>query len=353
MSQTLTGPLTGGIVPGGLTGQQLSAITRRAVRPVVTVQIYQAHPLLSLLFQNAQRVKGGVSMITIPTQGQSFVSFNWGDFSGTFPQPQDVAAINNAQFNVKMGMVPIGFFGMEGIIQSSEVIIPKLRVVTSDAATVIRQSLAQALYGTGYNKPQQLDSLSDAYDAGLNTPVYGGITRAGAPWWQGQYYPNSANVASNRASLASAIVRVQTAAGGEGPDFGVMNPADWATLLTDFIGIEQMQLTPQSQIGRDGHTNSGFRAIQVLGVPIFPDPFCPRGEMYLINTKYLALYMSDYLNFAFTGFHSLIPLGQLASIGVLLAGLDVVCSKPSSGAHFTGLSTPGWNLSSPSLPAVI
>ena len=250
-------------------------------------------------------------------------------------------------------MVPVGFFGMEAIIQSSEVIIPKLRVVTSDAATVIRQSLAQALYGTGYNKPQQLDSLADAYDAGTNCPTYGGIPRAGNPWWQGQYYPNSANVASNRASLASAIVRTQTAAGGEAPDFGVMNPADWATLMTDFIGIEQMHITPQNMIGRDGATNSGFRAIQVLGVPIFPDPFCPRGEMYLINTKYLALYMSDYLNFAFTGFQSLIPLGQLASIGVLLAGLDVVCSKPSSGAHFTGLSTPGWNQSSPSLPAVV
>lgn len=353
MSQTLTGPLTGGIVPGGLTGQQLSAITRRAVRPVVTVQIYQNHPMLAFLMQNAQRAKGGVSMITIPTQGQSFVSFSWGDFSGTFPQPQDVAAINNAQFNIKMGMVPIGFFGMEAIIQSSEVIIPKLRVVTSDAATVIRQSLATALYANSYNQPQVLDSLVAAYDAGTLAPSYGGIARAGNVWWQGQYYPNSANVLSNRASLATAIVRTQTAAGGEAPDFGVCNPADWATLLTDFIGIEQMQITPQNQIGRDGHTNSGFRAIQVLGTPIFPDPFCPRGEMYLINTKYLALYMSDYLNFAFTGFQSLIPLGQLASIGVLLAGLDLVCSKPSSGAHFTGLSTAGWSQSSPALPAVV
>lgn len=353
MSQSLTGPLTGGVVPGGLIGQQLSAITRRAVRPVVTVQIYQNHPLLSFLFQNAQRARGGVSMITIPTQGQSFVAFNWGDFSGTFPQPQDVAAINNAQFNIKLGMVPIGFFGMEGVIQSSEVIIPKLRVVTSDAATVIRQSLAQSLYANSYNQPQVLDSLVAAYDAGVNAPSYGGITRAGNTWWQGQYYPNAGSAASNRASLATTIVQVQTAAGGEAPDFGVMNPADWATLLTDFIGIEQMQMTPQNQIGRDGHTNSGFRAIQVLGVPIFPDPFCPRGEMYLINTKYLALYMSDYLNFAFSGFHSLIPLGQLASIGVLLAGLDVVCSKPSSGAHLSGLNTQAWNLSSPSLPAVV
>ena len=39
------GGLSGGIVPGGAIGAQLSAITRRAAVPSVFVQIYQAHPL--------------------------------------------------------------------------------------------------------------------------------------------------------------------------------------------------------------------------------------------------------------------------------------------------------------------
>jgi hypothetical protein len=251
-----------------------------------------------------------------------------------------------------MGMVPIGFFGMEAIIQSSEVIVPKLRVVTTDAATVIRQSLATAIYGGYSGVANSIDSLPAAYDNGTNYATYGGITRSGNNWWQGQYYPN-VNPITSRAAMATQIMRVQTGAGGEKPDFGVMNPADWATLLTDFIGIEQIHTTPQNMIGRENITNSGFSAIQVLNVPIFPDPFCPRGTMYLINTKYLAMYINDYLNFAFTGFHSLIPLGQLASIGVLLCGLDVICSKPSSGAIFTGLSTPAWTQSSPNLPAVV
>ena len=38
-----------GISPGGGLGAQLAAMTRRAVIPVVTVQVYQTHPLLSLL----------------------------------------------------------------------------------------------------------------------------------------------------------------------------------------------------------------------------------------------------------------------------------------------------------------
>src|SRR5208282_6483291 len=107
-----TGPIPGGITPSGAIGQQLAAITRRAFIPVVFTQIYQAHPLLSLFLQNAQRARGGISQVTIPTQGSSFTSFSWGSFAGDFPMPEDEAAIQDAQFNLKLGMVPIGFFGM-------------------------------------------------------------------------------------------------------------------------------------------------------------------------------------------------------------------------------------------------
>src|SRR5580700_2023841 len=155
---TFQTPVSGGLTPGGSIGAQLAAITRRAVIPSVFVQIYQSHPLLSLLWANAQRAKGGVGQITIPTQGASFVQFSWGSFAGDFPMPEDQAAIENAAFNLKLGMVPIGFFGMEAIVQSSEVIIPKLRAVSSDAAVVIKQAIAQSLYANNSANGQALDS---------------------------------------------------------------------------------------------------------------------------------------------------------------------------------------------------
>jgi hypothetical protein len=341
---------SGGIVPSGQLGAQLSAITRRAVIPSVVVQIYQSHPLFSLLFANAQRARGGVGQITVPTQGASFTSFSWGSFAGDFPMPEDQAAIENAQFNLKLGMVPIGFFGMEAIIQSSEVIIPKLRAVMSDAAVVIKQALAQSIYSNNYANPQALDSLSQAYDDGTNVPSYGGIPRAGNDWWKGQYIPNSAGITS-RVGMATTIARVTQGAGGETPDFGVMSFADWATLMADYQGYEQYQTRPKSMYGENDTVNTGFRAIQVLNTPIFPDPFCPRGEMYLINSKYTALYMSEYAPLTFSGFQSAIPQGQIADIGVLITALDLVCTKPSSGAHLTGLTGAAWpnNLQTPAV----
>lgn len=338
---TFQPPIASGILPGGATGAQLAALTRRAVIPSVFVQIYQSHPLLSLFLQNAQKAKGGAPQIVIPAQGSAFTSFSWGGFAGDFPMPEDKAAIQNAMFNLKLGMVPIGFFGMEAIVQSSEVIIPKLRAVMSDAAVVIKQAIATSLYANNTAAPTAIDSLVQAYDNGGLAASYGGITRAGNAFWQGQFLPNSGGI-SNRSGMAVTLTRVQTGAGGEAPDFAVMNPADWASLMTDFMGYEMYQTTPKSKYQKDDVVNAGFRAIQVLDTPIFPDPFCPRGEMYALNSRYIAMYLSEFAPFVFSGFESTIPQGQIADIGVLITALDLVCAKPSSGAHITGLTGAAW-----------
>ena len=339
---TFQTPVASGITPGGALGAQLAAITNRAFIPSVFVQIYQSHPLLSLLLSQAQRAKGGVSGVTIPTQGASFTQFSWGSFAGDFPMPEDQAAIENAQFNLKLGMVPIGFFGMEAIVQSSEVIIPKLRAVMSDTSVVMKQALAQSLYANNTANSNALDSLPMCYDNGTNVATYGGIPRAGNAWWQGQLITNAGGK-SNRVGMATLLTQVMAGAGGESPDFAVMSPPDWATLMSDFMGAENYYTRPRSIYGKDDVVNAGFRAIRVLDTPIFLDPFCPVGTMYMINSRYLAMYLSEYAPFVFSGFESTIPLGQIASIGVLISALDLVCAKPSSGAQIQGLTGPAWN----------
>jgi hypothetical protein len=342
-----------GLVPGGALGAQLAAITRRAFVPSVFVQIYQSHPLLSLLMANAQTARGGISQVTFPIQGASFVQFNWGSFAGDFPLPTDSAAIQDAQFNLKLGMVPIGFFGMEALLQSSEVVIPKLRAVMSDAAVVIKQSYAQALYANNFANTQAWDSLFQAYDDGTNVPSYGGITRQGTQYWQGQLINGAGGTATTRAGMAGLLTRVQNGAGGEASDYAVMHPANWATLMTDFMNLEMFTTKPRSIYDKDDLVNTGFRAIRVLDTPIFLDPFCPLGEMYMINSRYLSLYMSEYAPMTFSGFESQIPVGQISDIGVLISASDLCCSKPSSGAHITGITGAAWPNLPNTQPAVI
>ena len=348
------GPITGnGITPGGILGSQLAAITRRAFIPSVYVQVYQSHPLLSLFFSNAKAARGGVSQITIPVQGSSFVSFNWGSFAGDFPMPTDAAAIQNSQFNLKLGMIPIGFFGMEAIVQSSEVVIPKLRAVMSDAAVVMKQAYAQSLYAPNYANTQAWDSLQMAYDDGTNVPAYGGITRAGNNFWNGQYITGTGSAMTTRVGAAQLLTRIQSGAGGEAPDYMVMNPANWAALMADFMNLEMFTTTPRSIYGKDDVVNAGFRAIRVLDTPIFPDPVCPLGEAYAINSRYTGLYMSEYAPMTFSGFESQIPVGQISDIGVLISCADLVCAKPSSGAHIVGITGSAWPNVPGTSPSVI
>jgi hypothetical protein len=348
------GTLTGsGITPAGMLGAQLAALTRRAFIPSVYVQIYQSHPLLSLFMANAKAARGGVSQITIPIQGSSFVNFSWGSFAGDFQMPTDAAAIQDAQFSLKLGMVPIGFFGMEAIVQSSEVVIPKLRAVMSDAAVVIKQAYAQSLYSNNYSNSQAWDSLAQAYDDGTNVPSYGGVARSTGSFWSGQLITNTGAAATTRVGMAQLLTRIQQGAGGEAPDYAVMNPANWATLMADFMNLEMFTTTPRSIYGKDDVVNAGFRAIRVLDTPIFPDPFCPLGTGYVVNSRYTGLFMSEYAPMTFSGFESQIPMGQISDIGVLISASDLVCSKPSSGAQITGITGTAWPNVPGTYPAVL
>lgn len=347
---TLTGS---GITPGGALGAQLAALTRRAFIPSVYVQVYQSHPLLSAFMANAKAARGGVSQITIPVQGSSFVSFNWGTFAGDFPMPTDSTAIQNAQFSLKLGMVPIGFFGMEALVQSSEVVIPKLRAVMSDAAVVIKQAYAQSLYLNNAANTQAWDSLPMAYDDGTNVSSYGGISRSTGSFWSGQLITNTGAAATTRVGVAQLLTRIQNGAGGEAPDFMVMNPANWAELMSDFMSLEMFTTRPRSIYDKDDAVNAGFRAIRVLDTPIFPDPFCPLGSAFAINSRYTGLYMSEYAPMTFSGFESQIAVGQISDIGVLISCSDLVCAKPSSGAQITGVQGQAWPNVPGTVPAVI
>ena len=328
-----------GIVPSGAIGNELVALTRRAFIPRLVVQIYQATPLLGLLMRNAQRAKGGVSQVTVPVQGASFVNFSWSDYSGVFPQPPVQTAAQNAEFNLKLGVVPIPFLGMEALVQSSEVVIPILKARMADAKTVAVQSLSAALFTNNSAVPgqTQIDSLLQAYDDGTNVTTYGGLSRTTNSFWKSTLV-TSAGAISTRIAFIKKIVQTTALSGGESPDFVVMAPGDWTTLMTDFMSSETFFTNPSSRYREDDIVNAGFRGLMLGDTPIFMDPFCPQGTAYLINSRYLAFYMSEDAPFAFSGFYSSIPNLQIANIGVVIVACNVICTKPISGMRITGIT---------------
>lgn len=344
-------PISGsGVVPssGGIYNE-LASVTRRAFVNKLVVQIYFASPSLFYLMGNSQRAAGGLSQVTIPLQGQSMVQGQFTGYGGGFNSPVITPGIQNGQWNLAYWVVPIPLPFGETIIQSTETVIPILKARMNDAYATTRQNVARLLYTNNSANPLAPDSFQSAFDNGTNFPTYGGINRlaAGNQAFQGQYINagvgsiwntnySTATIGWNRQSMATLLNYITDKAGGEAPTFGVMNPGDFATLNNDFIGVERQYVAPGRPFTIDTDTRSSFPNLNVSGIPIFQDHFVPQGNMYFPNVKYTSMYMSEDAAFDFSGFYSLVPLGQIGQQGVVVLGYDLISSKSVSGAWVFG-----------------
>ena len=320
----------GGILPatGSTQYTELTYVTRRAFIPKLVVQLYNSTPLLAALIANSQQASGGVSSVTVPVQGAQFVNAQWSDYSGSFAQPSVQQGAYNAEFNLKLMITPVPFLGMEGAVQQDAAIIPLIEARMNDATNVMMDAMATSLYNNTTNT-QQFIGLPGAIDDGTNLVTYGNISRTNYTWWKSKVY-NAGNVNPTRQNILQYISGT-VKNGAEVPSFGVCGFGTWTLLAQDFVGQEQYVITPGS--GFDGDNNgpqAAFRALMVAGVPIYPDPYCPEGIVYFVNTNYLNLYIHEQGSFVFTGFESTLPNWQIGYVGAVLMIAELISTKPKS-----------------------
>ena len=320
----------GGILPatGSAQFNELTYVTRRAFIPKLVVQLYNSTPLMAALIANSQSASGGVSSITVPVQGAQFVNAQWSDYSGSFAQPSVQQGAYNAEFDLKLMISPVPFLGMEGAVQQDAAIIPLIEARMNDATNVMMDAMATALY-TNYTNTQQFIGLPGAIDDGTNMTTYGNINRTTYTWWKSKVY-NAGNVNPTRQNILQYISGT-VKNGAEVPTFGVCGFGTWTLLAQDYVGQEQYVITPGSGFDSDGNgPQAAFRALMVAGVPIYPDPYCPEGTVYFINSNYLSLYIHEQGSFVFTGFESTLPNWQIGYVGAVLMIAELVSTKPKS-----------------------
>ncbi|HLZ34258.1 MAG TPA: phage major capsid protein [Nitrospira sp.] len=333
---TINPILGSGIVPSGNIGDELSYLTRRAFIPRMIVQIYKSSPLISALLANAQMAGGGVNAVTVPVQGASYTTASWSDFSGSFAQPAVTQGAYNAQFNLKLMVVPIPFLGMEGFIQLDHSIVPIIDARMNDATYNAIDTLATALYNNSTNA-QQLIGLPAAVDDSTNVTTYAGLSRATYTFWKSQYVGSIGGGKFTRDFLLTYINQLVKAT-GEAPTFGVCGFGTWTSFATDFTDSERYNYQVGVSPGKNAKASAHFRALEVAGTPLYADPYCPEGTVYLLNTRYLSLYLHRMGAFAFTGFESTLPNFQLGSIAAMVCVLELVCTKPKCQSQLTGMT---------------
>jgi hypothetical protein len=327
-----------GIVPSGATATELTAITRRAFLPTLTVQFYNASPWFASLIANAQVASGGISPITVPVQGARMTTFSWGGYDASFGVPAQQNGIFDLEYNLKLGMVPVPFLGMEAAVQVDYAVVPRIEAVMNDAGNVMTDAFASATY-TNVSNTQAFNGINVLIDDGTNSVNVGGQSRTTYPVLKSKVYA-AGGVNPTRQNVSQYINGVAKNC-GEAPTYGLMGFGTWSLLQQDFIGQEQYNLSPGSG-GFDQDTQgprSGFRALMVSGVPIFPDFYCPEGFLYLPQSRYMNLYLHEQGSFAFTGFESTLANGQLGYIGLLLTLGELISTKPSSMARVSGFNS--------------
>ena len=225
--------------------------------------------------------------------------------------------------------------------QDAIAVASRLMLKLNDLKNSALHSLSTALFGSnttaGVTNVLQMFGLLDAYDSGVNVDVYGGLSRATYPTWGGLLIP-AAGAVLTRAAFIPNLLKAVKHSGGEALDFVVMSIEDWTELMTDFISVERYNNDPSSRWGKDDPVNSGFRGLLLGDTPIFFDLNCPQGTAFGFNSKYITVVIHEDCNFAWTGWYSTIPQGQIASVGLTLTALNLVCSKPSTGFIMTGIT---------------
>lgn len=328
-----------GIMPSGGVGSlgaELQYVTRRAFVKKLVVQIYNTSPLAAALIANSQPASGGVSSVTIPAQGTQFVNMQWVGYDGSFNQPAVQPGAVNLEFNLKGAVIPIPYLGFEGLVQDSHEIVPLLAARMNDASNVYCDGVATALYNN-YTNQQQIIGLPGAVDDGTNLVNYGNQSRTLNTWLKAKRY--AAGAVNPTRALVMQYITGTFKYGAELPSFGVMGPATWQTLANDYLPNESYVITPEKGFDDEPWgARSAFRALMVAGVPIYCDPYCPEGTMYLLNTGYLAFYIHERAAFAFTGFESTLSNFQIGYIGAVLSLLEMVVAKPKVCTVVTGFT---------------
>jgi hypothetical protein len=331
--------LGSGIIPaGGINslGQELQYVVRRAFVQKLVVQLFNTSPLVAALIANSQPASGGVSSVTIPAQGAQFVNLQWVGYDGSFAQPALQPAISNLEFNLKGACIPIPYLGFEGLVQDSHEVIPLLAARMNDAGNVYCDGVGTALFANAFSN-LQIVGLPGAVDDGTNSLVFGNQSRATNTWMKSKRY--SAGSTNPTRALVAQYLTGTFKNGGEMPTFGLMGPATWQTLQNDYLPNESFVVTPEKGFDQEPWgARSAFRALMVSGVPVYLDPYCPEGILYLLNTGYLAFYIHERAAFAFTGFESTLSNNQIGYIGAVLSLLELINAKPRVHTIVTGFN---------------
>lgn len=312
----------------------LTSITREKVLPKIVDQISKDQPLLGRLFDNISLWKGGK---TIEQPVKYRHNSQGGSYSGleVLSTSQEQTR-TRAQWEVKQLYQPIVLSNIDLAKNKGEGVADLMATEMEEAEESLKDKFCTQLFsdGTG-NNGKNLTGLIAAIDDSTYVDTYGGIVRSTYTWFKANY--SNANTALTVALMATMFDSCTS--GQDSPDLIVTTK----TLFTKYEAVAQTYIRFMAQNGSVNKADMGIKGLSFRGALVIADEYCPSGNMWFINTKYVRLFYmkhpehpTDKRGFAMTPLRN--PVNQDGQVGFIFWYGQLVNLKPVRSGRMIGLS---------------
>jgi hypothetical protein len=196
--------------------------------------------------------------------------------------------------------------------------------------------LATGIFSDGTaSASKQLTGLAALNETTPGTTSYGSIA-TGLTAWQNQVQPSvgaaAVNMLPKLRTLWNDCKQGKGGAASSAPDFGVTTQVVHEAL--EALIFPQVRYQPNPRGGAD----SGIQSLLFKGTPIEWDDYCTSGELHLLNSQTLCLFIHSDANLAMAegGFQK--PINQDALVTQILAQLNLACNNRRKNGKLTGIT---------------
>ena len=312
---------------------QLTSITRSKVLPAIEDQISKDHPLLGRLWDNIKLWNGG-RRLEIPVKYRH--NSQGGSYSGLdILDTGQEQTRTRAFFNIKQIYQPIVISNIDLALNGGEGKIADLMDAEMEEC---RESLTDKLCtqlfsdGTGNGSKDITGLLAAVGNDGTATANYGDIVLGTYTWFKGNY---TAAVGSIMLSDFATMMDSCTS-GSDTPSIIVTT----MVLKSAYEALLQNQVRFQ-MVNGNVSADGGISNMSFRGVPFIADEYCPAGNIFFINEKYLKLYYmkhpkfpTDAKGFAVSPLRD--PVDQDGQVGFIFSYLQLVNSQPRKSGRLVG-----------------
>ena len=293
----------------------VNTLVQERYLPGFADNIYDSSSLLTALrMDNSVVVEGGERITAGLLYAKNTARGTFSGYDTVDVTPQDTR--NRARFEWANYYVSVSLSqDDEDKVNGPDAVGSLLEESMKEAELSMKDQLATDIF-TGTDA----DGIVGLASAVNTTNTYGAISGTDYTWWVSTINTSSHTKANlktaSHASYFWTLLGTAFAActhGGGQPNLVI-------TTLDIFNVIESIAIAQQTferfNKRSQALADNGFPTIQYRGVPIVADEFCPAYSCYVLNTKYLNMYVHSRAarsNFRFTGFKE--PTNQLARVG--------------------------------------